>query len=206
MSITLYGNPKTRAFRAIWALTEADLPFELVKLDMTKGEHKSEAFLKINPNAKVPALVDEGKALYESAAICIHIAEKKPEKKLMPKAGTFERSLVNQWLSFCLSELEAHLWLIAKHTFILPEAERNLASVKPFALSEFNKSMKTVEMQLAKSDYLVANQFTVADIMIAQTLFWAQQVEGTNINQPQVQAYLQRCKGRPGYPNIKNYL
>ena len=206
MSLKLYGNPKSRAFRAIWALTEAELPFELIKLDFTKQENKSTEYLQLNPNGKVPTLIDNGQVLYESPAICVHIADKTPEKGLMPKVGSYQRSLANQWISYCMAELEAHLWLISRHTFVLPEAERKLDVVRPFALKEFNKSMTAVEAQLEKGNYLLGEQFTVADILMAQTLLWAALIEGANISSPVIQAYIKRCKERPLYPNIKNYL
>ena len=59
MTITLYGGRKTRAFRCHWTLTELDTPYEEQEIDFRAGDHRSEAFLKINPNGKVPALTDD---------------------------------------------------------------------------------------------------------------------------------------------------
>ena len=88
MGITLYGWPRSSASRVHWALEELGIPFELVTLDPAKGEHRAPAYLAINPNGKVPALVDDDQPYFESLAILLHLAETYGrERDLWPAAG-----------------------------------------------------------------------------------------------------------------------
>ena len=81
---TLYGMPSTAAMAPHILLREIGRPFDLVLLDRGKGEHKSAAYLALNPHGRVPTLVDGDLVLYEAAAICLHLADLYPEAKLAP--------------------------------------------------------------------------------------------------------------------------
>jgi len=73
----LYGYPGTRTVRALWALETARARYDLVSVDLSKGEGRSAEFLAINPNGKVPVLIDGDLTLSESAAICIYLGERR---------------------------------------------------------------------------------------------------------------------------------
>ena len=75
MSIRLYSWPNSSGSRIHWALEELGVPYEHVVLDRAKGEHRAPAYLAINPNGKVPGLVDGGQPYFESLAILLHLAE-----------------------------------------------------------------------------------------------------------------------------------
>ena len=78
--IKLYGPARSSAGRCFWLLEELNVPYENIKVDLMNKEHKADWFLKINPNGKVPALVDEDVTLFESMAINYYLTEKyKPE-------------------------------------------------------------------------------------------------------------------------------
>src|SRR5882762_4977483 len=81
-------------------------------------------FLKINPGGKVPVLDDNGTIITESAAVCMHLAERYPESRLLPPPGSPERTECYKWTSYILTELAAPLWTIAKHRFGLPKEWR----------------------------------------------------------------------------------
>src|SRR5579859_1321782 len=116
----LYGFSATRSLRALWGLRELGLDFDYVPVDLTKGEHKTPDFLKINPAGKVPVLVDGDLVLPESAAIILYLAEKYPEKGLLPR-DLKDRAEMYRWIMFSVTELEQPLWRITKHDFLLPE-------------------------------------------------------------------------------------
>ena len=81
----LYFNPQSRAVIAKWMLDECGVQYEIVPIDFTKGEHKTPEFLKINPAGKLPALLDGDVKVFESAAICLYLADKFSEASLAPK-------------------------------------------------------------------------------------------------------------------------
>ncbi|MET0152909.1 MAG: glutathione S-transferase N-terminal domain-containing protein, partial [Candidatus Binatia bacterium] len=88
----LYYARQTRASRARWMLEEIGEPYELVRLDLSKGEHKRPEYLKIHPHGAVPALVDGETAMFESAAICAYLADKFPAKGFAPPPTSAARA------------------------------------------------------------------------------------------------------------------
>jgi len=122
--LQLYGVIRSRANRPHWALEEIGAPYTYYQLDFSKGDNRSDYFLKINPGGKIPVLVDGDLVVTESGAICNYLGEKYPAKKLTPPSGTRERATYDQWLMFVLTESEQPLWTNGKHRFALPEDER----------------------------------------------------------------------------------
>jgi glutathione S-transferase len=96
----LYGHRNGRALRALWALEEVGARYEYVEVDLMRGEGRKPWFLGINPAGKVPVLDDGGRLITESAAICMHLAEKYPQSRLMPLPGTLQRSECYKWTSY----------------------------------------------------------------------------------------------------------
>ena len=164
MTITLYGSKNTRAFRCFWMLEELEIDYRIKEVRVHKGEGRAPDYLSIIPTGKVPALQDGDFVLFESAAINTYLADKFPEKNLIPKVATPERGLYDQWCYYVMSELEQPLWLNAKHTFIYPE-KRRLAGNIESARFEFKHALKVVEKHLNDHDFMVGNQFSGADIL-----------------------------------------
>src|SRR5258705_12836566 len=102
----LYYARMTRAGRPRWMLEETGAPYELVRLDLSRGEHKKPEYMKIHPHGSVPALDDGDLALFESAAICAYLADKFPEKRLAPPVGTPARGLYYQWIVYSMATME----------------------------------------------------------------------------------------------------
>ena len=92
----LYYAPQTRATRPRWMLEEIGAPYELVRLQLSKGEHKQPEYLKIHPHGAVPAYSDGEVTMFESAAICAYLADKFPDKRLAPPLGSPQRGLYYQ--------------------------------------------------------------------------------------------------------------
>jgi glutathione S-transferase len=119
----LYEFAPTRSIRVRWTLQELGIDFEAVPIDLLAGEHRSPAFLKINPAGKLPVLVDGDMVLTESIAIVLYLAEKYRDKGLIP-ADLQQRAQLMRWLLFTTTELEQPLWRIARHTALYPEDKR----------------------------------------------------------------------------------
>ena len=170
--ITLYGTPRSRALRVAWVLEELGQAWQFSFVDMMKGEHRSPTFLALNPCAKVPVLTDGDLVLSESAAICLYLAEKYGNGQLLPPAGSAASGLHHQWVSFIITELEQPLWTLGKHKFALPEAQRH-PGIMPCAMWEFDKAVALAEAMLPKTDFVLGDSLSVADILLAHTLLWA---------------------------------
>src|SRR5438477_12498114 len=131
----LYGFAPTRSARVLWTLRELEVEFELVDVDVPGGEHRRPEFLALNPAGKLPVLVDGDFVLTESVAIVLYLAEKYPQKGLLP-SGLRERAEVYRWLLFSATELEQPLWRITRHTSLYPP-EKRLAVEIPIARQDF---------------------------------------------------------------------
>src|SRR5580700_2709800 len=121
----LYFAPRTRASRPRWLLEELGVPYELVRLDMAKKEHKEPSYLALHPHGAVPALTDGEVTIFESAAICLYLADKFPEKKLAPPVGSPARGLYYQWIIYGMATMEAPILEAYLHTRGLPEEKRS---------------------------------------------------------------------------------
>jgi glutathione S-transferase len=193
----LYGFPPTRSIRVLWTLRELGVDFEFVNVNLMAGENRSPAFLALNPAGKVPVLVDGDFVLTESVAIVLYLAEKYPQEGLLP-AGLEARAQVNHWLLFTATELEQPLWRIARHTAIYPEDKRLPAEV-PLASQDFRDMAAVMEEHMKARQYLVGDTVTVADLVAAYTLDWANDVHLLD-GSPRLRGYMDRMYARPRAP------
>ena len=193
----LYGFPPTRSIRALWTLCELEVAFELVNVDLVKGEHRRPEFLAINPAGKLPVLVDGDFVLTESVAIVLYLADKYPQKALLPTEAR-ARAEAHRWLLFTATELEQPLWRISRHTAIYPK-EKRLAEDIPLARQDFVDMGAVLEKHIEGREYLIGGTVTVADFVAAYTLDWANEIkllEGL----PLLRAYMERMYARPKAP------
>ncbi len=191
----LYGCKNTRSTRAAWALEHVGAEYDYQPVDLLSGAGHAPEYLQINPGGKVPTLVDGDLVLTESAAICIYVAEKFPGGHLLPTAGSADRALCMQWCFFAIGELEQPLWTIAKHRFALPERWR-VEAISDTALWEFERAVAVLSEGLAERPYMVGEQLSVADILIAHTLAWARG-NGINPEHDNIEAYTDRLLAEP---------
>jgi glutathione S-transferase len=197
MEMKLYGFGPTRSLRALWGLRELGADFEFVPVKIPAGEHRRPEFLALNPAGKLPVLVDGDNVLTESAAIVLYLAEKFPEKGLLPK-DLKQRSQVYRWIMFAMTELEQPLWRIAKHTFLLPE-EKRLPQDVALATDDFAAMAAVLERHMQGRDFIVGDRLTAADCVTAYLMDWA------NMNHmidgfPNLRRYLDRMYSRPTAP------
>lgn len=192
--ITIYGYPFTRSTRATWALEEIGVDYDFVPVNLSKGEHKKTEFLKINPGGKIPALVDGDFILTESAAIVTYIGEKFPASGLVP-ADIADRAHYFQWNFFNMTELEAPLWVRAKHISLFPESRR-VPTVAESCLWEFHRATAVLARHMQDREYAIGDRFTAADIMLCGTLNWAR-VSEVSLASATLDAYADRILTRP---------
>ncbi len=198
----LYYSPQTRAVRPRWLLEEIGAPYEIVSLDLQKGEHKKPDYMKIHPHGAVPALVDGDLAMFESAAICMYLADKFPEKKLAPAVGTPARGLYYQWVVYTMATLEPPVVDVFLHTVMLPEAERSPAVVEK-ARATFATVAGVLSNALAGRTFILGDQFSAADVLVGGTLGWASFM-GLLADHPTLQAYAQRLSERPAFQRARD--
>jgi glutathione S-transferase len=193
----LYGFPGTRAQRALWGLHEVDADFEYVSVNLLAGEHKRPEFLRLNPAGKVPVLVDGDLVIPESAAIVLYLAEKYPQKALLP-TDLEERAQVYRWTLFAVTELEQPLWRITRHGFLYPPDKRLPADIE-LAREDFRSMAAILEKHLEGRQFIVGEKLTVADCVTVYLIDWANEIQLID-EFPRLQAYLERLYARPEAP------
>ena len=193
----LYEFGPTRSIRVRWTLQELNVPFEAITVDMFTGENRSPAFLKINPAGKLPVLIDGDLVLTESVAIVLYLAEKFPDKGLLP-ADSRERAQAYRWLLFTTTELEQPLWRIARHNNLYPKDKRLPAEVE-LARADFAPMAAIMENHMRDRSFVVADRISVADFVLAYTLDWAKMAKLLD-GFPRLNDYIEAMYARPQAP------
>ena len=173
----LYGMQQSRSFRCLWALEEAGIEYEYIPVKLrTEPEDpdsaKNPKYLALNVQGKVPTLVCDDLVLTESVAILNYIGRYAPDSGLLPNASMAMYAKLDEMIAFVLAELEQPLWSKGKHMFALPEDHR-IPQMFKTAKFEFTKAIDTLDHLLSEGEFAIANNFTIADILLAQTFNWA---------------------------------
>jgi len=168
----LYGTGQTRSFRVLWALEEAGIAYEYKNIKPGSEDTTSEEYRKLNFQGKIPTLVDGDLVITESAAILNYVATQKQDKALLPFDDAHLRAKYDEISFFVLSDLEQPLWSNGKHRFALPPKQR-IPQMLETANWEFAKAEKALIKHLGNSQYIVGDRFTMADILVAHTIQWA---------------------------------
>ena len=158
--IDLYSAATPNGYKASITLEELEIPYKLHVVDLAAGEQKQPWFLAINPNGRIPAIVDRGNgdfAVFESGAIMLYLAER--AGRLIP-ADEQGRSLVVQWLMFQMGGLGPMMGQANVFTRYFPE---QIPSVIERYRREGRRLLEVLDRQLARSEWL-AGDYSIADI------------------------------------------
>ena len=143
----------------------------------------------------MPILIDGDAVLTDSLAILQYLADR--ESKLTFPVATPERTEMEARINFVLTEMEAPLWIAAKHSFVLPEDKRH-PEVKPVMREEFARAEEKFVTLLGRSPFLAGDTFTIADIIAGHTASWAINAKFGHRTRA-LADYLARMKARPGW-------
>lgn len=197
--IKIYGSPRSSAGRCFWMLEELGLPYEAVHLDMKNKEHKSEWYLKINPNGKVPALVDGDFVIWESMAINNYLAKK--YNSTLASKNVEEEGQILQWSFWSLVDLQepAVSWLIQE--YFVPAEKRNMQVIED-AKTKAKGFLKVLEKSLEGKVYLVNNRFTVADLNVASVVNVLEELKYDFSEFKIIQQWMKDCTDRPAFHKL----
>lgn len=186
----LYYSPGACSLSPHIALREAGLAFDLVKKELhSQTLADGSDYRAINPKGYVPALVlDDGQILTEGPAIVQYIADRVPEKKLAPPAGTMERVRLQEWLNYITSEI---------HKSFSPLFNKQASEEwKAAARALLDRRIDYVAKALEGRSYLMGDTFTVADCYLFTVLNWAGWVKIDLSRWPSVTDYHKRVGAR----------
>jgi glutathione S-transferase len=198
MSLVLYYAPETRALNVLWALEELGVPYEKVRLDLSKGEHKTADYKKINPNGKVPALVVDGTPMWETLAILIYLGDRfGVEKKLWPAVTEAARVEALSWSTWSVVTLAADLFRIVFSSHELIPKERHNAAQADAARADVATHLGILEEHIATRAYILGDEFSIADIAVSRTAMFAERIGMDMAKWPHVRAWAAKVRARP---------
>ena len=193
MSLRIYGIARTRAFRVLWVAEELGLAYEHLPIEIGDAGARTPEFLSLNPNGRLPVIVDDGFVLFESLAITLYLAKKHSHGKLYP--GTLEGEAATwQWTSWALNEVDRGVNIWSLHAVRLPPTERDAAR-RDEALKVLAAPFKVLDAAVARRKYLLGDDFMVADLNVAAVISRAADMDLSAV--PNLKAWLARCLERP---------
>jgi glutathione S-transferase len=198
--IQLYYDPGSASLTPHMLLEEIGAPFQLVHVDRAAGAHRTPSYLKLNPNGLIPVLVDGDFALYETAAICLHLADTHPEASLAPSVGTRERARYYQWLAWCTNTLQAMLLHFFYPERMVDDGDAKAAAqVKRHAEARVGAMLDRLDEQLAAhgGPWLLGERFSAVDPYALMLCRWTRSFARPARSLPHVAPYLQRMLARP---------
>ena len=198
--LTIWGRANSvNVQKVLWCLAELDLPFERIDAGMQHGRTREDAYLAMNPNARIPTLVEGDFALWESNSIMRYLCLARGHGTPIYPAASRSRAAVDRWLDWTLSSVQPVdrpvFWGIVR----TPPAERNMTQLQKDA-DDAAEVWVILERQLASRRYVEGDDFTIADIALgAYARRWLG-VEGiTRPAQPHLARWLEELGSRRGY-------
>jgi GSH-dependent disulfide-bond oxidoreductase len=203
----LYGSSNGKSFNSLklrLALAEASAPYEYVPIDLAKKQQFDAEFVKLNPHAKIPVLVDGDFVLPESDAILWYLGEKYPDAKLLPVSGGSDatrqaRARILQWCDFASTTLYyaySQYW-----TYALGDDSGRNPVLAEAALGKVARGVSVMEVVLAAREWIAGQTVSIADLSNAAIVFALKRRLRSDplAANPRVAAWYERVTARPSW-------
>ena len=198
--IELHYYPGNASLAVHIVLEELGVPFTLKLVDRANAAHKSAEYLRLNPNGLIPVFVDGDLVLYETAAICMHLADTHAEAGLAPPLGTPERAHFYKWFIWCSNTLQAMLMHYFYGERMVDDGDKAAAAqVKAHAEARIAGMLDQLDAQLAShgSAWLLGGSYSALDPFAMLMCRWTRGFARPARNLPHLGPYLQRVLARP---------
>jgi len=196
--LKIYHVPGTRAVRVVWLCEELGLPHQRVPVDFSPEYRASAEWRRLNPVGKVPAMTDGDLILFESGAMVEYILDRYGEGRLRPASGSAAHAHYLQWSWFAEATFARPLGEIVNHRRVF--GDDSSARVLDEMRDRARICIGAIDDALDGKDYLVAGEFTAADIMMGYSIFLAHWVGAMDEGEfPNVSAYYARLNSRPAF-------
>ncbi len=189
----LFGISASRAIRAIWGIEETGIDYEQIAVSYG-ADSKAGDYLAVNPNGRIPALIDGDLQLFESMAINLYLA-KRYGGALYP-ADADDEARAWQWSVWAISEIEPLQMQIVVQTLFTPEDKRNPAVIEAAAKS-LQRPLKVLDAALQGRDWLVGAAFSVADLNVASVMYLLKAIRMGYAEHANVRRWADACYARP---------
>jgi glutathione S-transferase len=197
---TLFYYPRNASLAPHFVLKALDVPFQLELVDRAKVAQKSAQYLRLNPTGRIPTLVDDDFVLCESAAICLYLCEKHPEKNLIP-ASPKTKAEFYQWLMYLTSTLQNELMV-----YFYPERHTQNAIMYDDIIktqqSRISDALAILDQKIGNNSYLVSDQFTVCDCYMFMLCIWADEIDKPPLSYKNLSRYLKGLAKNPAIASV----
>lgn len=191
MTTTIYGVSGSRAIRSLWAIEEVGLEYTHVATHFF-NDSKTEDYLSVNPNGRIPALVDGDITLFESMAINLYLT-KKYSPALYPVSES-EQAKAIQWSVWAISEIEPQQMQIVIQKFF--NRDNIDQSIIDTSTENLKRPLDVLNQHLADRKYLLGDAFTVADLNVSGVMLLMQMMEFDLSAYPNIQNWTEQCYQR----------
>ncbi|KQP12806.1 glutathione S-transferase family protein [Pseudorhodoferax sp. Leaf267] len=198
--LQLYYHPTDASMAPHMLLEELGVPFELKLVDRANQQHKSEAYLRLNPNGLIPVLVDGELVLYETAAILLHLADTHPQAGLAPTLATAERAHFYKWLMWLSNTLHATLNLyFYPERWASPDHVHGATTVKARAEARVGQLLQLLDQEFERhgQPWLLGERYTALDPYLLMLGRWTRNFGHPARDHAYLGRYLQRVLARP---------
>lgn len=207
--IRLHFYPSTAAMVPHILLEELGVPYERVLVDRANDVHKSPEYLALNPNGLIPVLVDGDLVLYETAAICLHLADAHPQAGLMPALGSPERAHAYKWLMWLTNTLQATLIVYFYPHRWVEEGSAAQNEVKAMAKRRVGELLDQLDAELARhgGPWFMGQAHSLLDAYVFTLCRWTRHFSDDSPvrparERPHLGPYLQRMLERPALQRV----
>jgi len=196
--LQLHYSPGNASMTPHMLLEELGVPYTLQYVDRTVQAHKAADYLKLNPNGLIPVLVDGDLVLYETAAICLHLADTHPQAALAPPLGTPERAHFYKWLAWLTNTLQAALII-----YFYPERWADdaaaIAQVRAHAEASIGRMLDQLDAEFARHDgpFLLGSEFSAVDPFAFMLCRWTRGFGRPARSLRHLAPFLERMLARP---------
>jgi len=207
--IRLHFYPSTAAMVPHILLEELGVPYERVLVDRANDVHKSPEYLALNPNGLIPVLVDGDLVLYETAAICLHLADAHPQAGLMPALGSPERAHAYKWLMWLTNTLQATLIVYFYPHRWVEEGSAAQNEVRAMAKRRVGELLDQLDAELARhgGPWFMGQAHSLLDAYVFTLCRWTRHFSDDSPvrparERPHLGPYLQRMLERPALQRV----
>ena len=192
---TLYHAPSSASMAPHILLRELRVPHQLARVDTDNGGQRTPEYLRLNPNARVPTLVDGSVVLYESAAICLHLCDRHPDAGFAPPVGSAARADFYKWLIYLTNTVQADAMI-----YFYPErytGEPLRKALQAVVVDRIAEMFAQIDAVLAGRPYLLGDAFSAADIYLFMLSRWTRNMPRKARELPHLGPFLGRVMARP---------
>ncbi len=194
--LALYYYPGNASLLPHMMLREIGVPVEMRLVDRSRNAQRSAEYLRLNPNGRIPVLVDGDLVLFETAAIALHLVDKYPDAGLAPPVGSAGRAEFYKWMVHLTNtpQAEYRAWFYP-HEHVCDESAS--PSVKEGARQRLERMFDVISDQLGNRQWLLGDRFSAADLFLLMLIRWGRGMPRPPRTIPNLGAFAQRVLARP---------